>query len=88
MTDKCVSLQDLTAIVERRRAQGQKIVFTNGCFDVLHVGHIRSLQAGRATIVRQVIPMRPKACCRFPFPMERSFLLKWPILTTYGNRAS
>jgi rfaE bifunctional protein nucleotidyltransferase chain/domain len=29
------------------RKQGQKIVFTNGCFDLLHVGHIRYLQEAR-----------------------------------------
>ena len=47
MTDKLVTLQELTGILGRSRAQGQKIVFTNGCFDLLHVGHIRSLQAAR-----------------------------------------
>ena len=30
------------------RSQGQKIVFTNGCFDILHVGHIRYLREARA----------------------------------------
>ena len=44
---KLVTLQELTAILEPCRAQGQKIVFTNGCFDLLHVGHVRSLQAAR-----------------------------------------
>lgn len=29
------------------RAQGKKIVFTNGCFDLLHVGHVRYLQEAR-----------------------------------------
>ncbi|MFN0057045.1 MAG: D-glycero-beta-D-manno-heptose 1-phosphate adenylyltransferase [Planctomycetota bacterium] len=35
-------------IVERARAQGQQVVFTNGCFDVLHSGHIALLQKARA----------------------------------------
>ncbi|WP_415063241.1 D-glycero-beta-D-manno-heptose 1-phosphate adenylyltransferase [Bdellovibrio sp.] len=30
------------------RKQGKKIVFTNGCFDLLHVGHVRYLQEARA----------------------------------------
>jgi D-beta-D-heptose 7-phosphate kinase/D-beta-D-heptose 1-phosphate adenosyltransferase len=30
------------------RAQGKKIVFTNGCFDLLHVGHVRYLQEARS----------------------------------------
>lgn len=29
-------------------AQGKKIVTTNGCFDILHIGHVRSLKASRA----------------------------------------
>ncbi|MBQ27373.1 MAG: D-glycero-beta-D-manno-heptose 1-phosphate adenylyltransferase [Nitrospiraceae bacterium] len=47
MNDKFVILQELPAIVEQCRARGQRIVFTNGCFDLLHVGHVRSLQAAR-----------------------------------------
>ena len=47
MTDKLVTLQELTTILEQCRARGQKVVFTNGCFDLLHVGHVRSLQAAR-----------------------------------------
>ena len=30
------------------RAEGKKLVFTNGCFDILHVGHVRYLTAARA----------------------------------------
>ncbi len=33
--------------MERLRREGRKIVFTNGCFDILHVGHVRYLQAAR-----------------------------------------
>ena len=47
MTDKLVTLQELTTILEHSRVHGQKIVFTNGCFDLLHIGHVRSLQAAR-----------------------------------------
>lgn len=35
---------DLTAALERERESGKTIAFANGCFDVLHVGHIRYLQ--------------------------------------------
>lgn len=41
------SLSDLE-FISKARSQGQKIVFTNGCFDILHVGHIRYLQEARA----------------------------------------
>jgi rfaE bifunctional protein nucleotidyltransferase chain/domain len=37
----------LTALVARRRAEGRRIVFTNGCFDVLHRGHVRYLDQAR-----------------------------------------
>jgi rfaE bifunctional protein nucleotidyltransferase chain/domain len=38
----------LKAIIEKERKAGKKIVFGNGCFDLLHVGHIRYLEAARA----------------------------------------
>ena len=40
----------LPALLERAaalRARGQRLVLTNGCFDLLHVGHVRYLQAAR-----------------------------------------
>ncbi len=36
--------EELRGALERERASGKKIAFANGCFDVLHVGHIRYLQ--------------------------------------------
>lgn len=42
-----VPRDDLRALGEWLRAAGQRIVFTNGCFDVLHVGHLRYLRAAR-----------------------------------------
>ena len=41
---KIRSLQTLLPILARQTKAGKKIVFTNGCFDVLHVGHTRYLQ--------------------------------------------
>lgn len=38
---------DTRALVERLRSAGQRIVFTNGVFDVLHPGHVRYLQEAR-----------------------------------------
>jgi rfaE bifunctional protein nucleotidyltransferase chain/domain len=40
--------EDARRTVQQVRAQGRKVVFTNGCFDLLHVGHVRYLQAARA----------------------------------------
>jgi rfaE bifunctional protein nucleotidyltransferase chain/domain len=38
---KVHSLEDLVRIRRRLKHQGKKVVFTNGCFDLLHAGHIR-----------------------------------------------
>lgn len=38
-----ISLAKLIPILERLRRQGRKAVFTNGCFDILHAGHVRYL---------------------------------------------
>ena len=43
-----VSEDDLVAAVERDRAAGRTIAFANGCFDLLHVGHVRYLQGAAA----------------------------------------
>jgi D-beta-D-heptose 7-phosphate kinase/D-beta-D-heptose 1-phosphate adenosyltransferase len=47
-TDKILSLDELASRLDALRAAGRKIVFTNGCFDVLHIGHVRLLETARA----------------------------------------
>lgn len=44
---KIVSLAELQQNRERLRAEGKVVVFTNGCFDLLHPGHVRYLQQAR-----------------------------------------
>ncbi len=46
--EKIVSRQGLAAILEEHRRASRKIVFANGVFDLLHVGHVRYLEAARA----------------------------------------
>jgi len=48
MSPKVVKLEELSDRCEKLRSAGKKIVATNGCFDLLHVGHVRYLQAARA----------------------------------------
>ena len=42
-----LSVPEAVTLVEARRRLGQRIVFTNGVFDLLHPGHVRYLQAAR-----------------------------------------
>lgn len=43
-----MTLDDAARVADRLRAEGKRIVFANGCFDLLHVGHVRYLEAARA----------------------------------------
>jgi D-glycero-beta-D-manno-heptose 1-phosphate adenylyltransferase len=40
--------EDLIAQRERWRSEGKKVVFTNGCYDILHPGHVRLLERARS----------------------------------------
>lgn len=44
---KWLRLDALCQVVRQRQAQGDRIVFTNGCFDVIHAGHVRYLRSAR-----------------------------------------
>jgi rfaE bifunctional protein nucleotidyltransferase chain/domain len=46
--EKIISRQGLAAILEEHRRASRKIVFANGVFDLLHVGHVRYLEAAHA----------------------------------------
>lgn len=48
MTGKLLDTDALAAVRDQLDAAGGRLVFTNGCFDLLHVGHVRYLQAARA----------------------------------------
>ena len=50
-----VSESELVEAVARERAAGRSIAFANGCFDLLHVGHIRYVQAAAAEADRLVV---------------------------------
>ena len=45
---KLLSLEAMMQELDYRRRLGQRVVFTNGCFDVLHAGHVQYLQEARA----------------------------------------
>jgi D-glycero-beta-D-manno-heptose 1-phosphate adenylyltransferase len=45
--EKLISRHEVVSALTARRKQGHRVVFTNGCFDLMHVGHTRYLQAAR-----------------------------------------
>jgi D-beta-D-heptose 7-phosphate kinase/D-beta-D-heptose 1-phosphate adenosyltransferase len=47
LEEKIVQARELAFIVPHLKAQGRRVVFTNGCFDLLHVGHIKFLEDSR-----------------------------------------
>jgi len=60
-------IQPLAGIVRYRDLladEGQRLVFTNGCFDLLHVGHVRYLQAARALGEALVVAVNGDASVR------------------------
>jgi D-beta-D-heptose 7-phosphate kinase/D-beta-D-heptose 1-phosphate adenosyltransferase len=48
MSEPVLAEKDLIDVLAQARAKGQRIVFTNGCFDLMHVGHTRYLQAAKS----------------------------------------
>lgn len=48
MPSKIMNLKALKKEIKKKKAAGELIVFTNGCFDILHVGHIRYLKKAAA----------------------------------------
>ena len=61
---KILPLRSLMAALDRQKKTGKKVVFTNGCFDVLHVGHTRYLQKARSMGDRLVIGVNSDASVR------------------------
>jgi len=45
---KLYSLSELTQIIQKHKKKGKRIVLANGCFDLIHAGHIRYLRESKA----------------------------------------
>ena len=43
MKNKLKTWEEITSIIKELKSQNKKIVFTNGCFDILHSGHVQYL---------------------------------------------
>lgn len=61
---KLAGLTELAAESERLRDRGKQLVLTNGCFDLLHVGHVRYLQAARKLGAALVVAVNGDASVR------------------------
>ena len=62
--DKVKRLEELVALRERWRAEGQTVALANGIFDLLHVGHVRYLEGARALADRLVVAVNSDASTR------------------------
>ncbi len=61
---KVVPREQLLAAVQQRRAAGQRVAFTNGCFDVLHAGHVQYLTEARQQADCLVVGLNSDASVR------------------------
>ena len=61
MVEKILTRAELTEAVAADRRAGRTIAFANGCFDLLHVGHVRYLQAAAAEADRLVVAVNDEA---------------------------
>jgi len=59
-----LTLERLAEQVRQWRAAGEKIILTNGCFDVLHVGHVRYFRAAKELGGRVVVAVNSDASVR------------------------
>lgn len=62
--DAVVSQREAARAVRRAQRRGERVVFTSGCFDLLHVGHVRSLEEARALGDRLVVGVNADATVR------------------------
>ena len=62
--DKVVSREELVRRVALWKANGERVVFTNGCFDLLHIGHITVLEQARRFGDRLIVAINSDASVR------------------------
>jgi D-beta-D-heptose 7-phosphate kinase/D-beta-D-heptose 1-phosphate adenosyltransferase len=56
-----MNVEQLRVAIEDARAHGEKVVFTNGCFDILHAGHVGYLQQARRLGNRLIVAVNDDA---------------------------
>jgi len=61
---KVLRAGEAAEIVAAARHRGERVVFTNGCFDLLHLGHVRSLEEARGLGDRLIVAVNSDASVR------------------------
>ena len=64
MVNKILNRDELAARVAQWRAAGERIILANGCFDLLHVGHIRYLHAAKELGGKVIVAVNSNASSR------------------------
>jgi D-beta-D-heptose 7-phosphate kinase / D-beta-D-heptose 1-phosphate adenosyltransferase len=77
MQAKVLPVDQLVSRIAAWRSKGERIVFTNGCFDILHVGHIRLVEEARRKGDRLIVGLNTDASVRE---------LKGPMRPIVGER--
>lgn len=80
---KIYGLEDMVGIRRRLKKQGRRVVFTNGCFDLLHAGHVRLFEEAKGQGDVLIVALNDDASVRKlkgpnrpVFPLEE----RWEIL--------
>jgi len=73
-THKILPADTLAGVLQQRQQRGETMVFTNGCFDLLHVGHIQYLQQARALGDCLVVALNDDASVRLLKGQQRPLL--------------
>ena len=84
---KIHTLKSLLPILEQRRKAGDRVVFTNGCFDLIHAGHVRYLTGARSYGDLLVIAINADATVRLLMGEGRPIVAcaeRMEILAAFG----
>src|SRR3954465_6895677 len=61
---KIVSRREVAELAKKWRSQGEKIILTNGCFDLLHAGHVRYLRGAKELGGKVVVALNSDSSAR------------------------
>jgi len=83
-SSKIKDREELKRIVQELKREGKKIVFTNGCFDLLHPGHIKCLEEAKKLGDVLIVGVNSDQSVRRLKGPERPILPLWGRMTLLG----